>query len=73
MEWLDRTKKNASRVTSMRSMFQNADSFEQDVNGWNVSRVVDLSSAFSVRQRSLRALELAHGRGGALELHRRAR
>ena len=38
----------------MRSMFYFAENFDQDVNGWNVSRVVDLSSAFSVRQRSRR-------------------
>ena len=40
---------DTSRVTSMLSMFQNADSFEQDVNGWNVSRVLDLSFVFWVR------------------------
>ena len=39
---------DVSGVTSMQWMFNNAHYCDQDVNGWNVSRVVDLERASSV-------------------------
>ena len=37
---------NTSSVTDMRSMFEDAISFNQDISNWNVSNVEDMSYMF---------------------------